>query len=329
MKRILIFISLSFFMPYGAWAQTEQYDRGPQQDSIRVEDTAVIKKTFTYAVKDTALQLDYYSTGSRTHQPAPCVIFVFGGAFMGGHRDDTVYNRYFDTLVHSGYKVASVSYRLGLKGVTNLTAFHTAPLKKAITMAVEDVYDATNWLLAHSDSLGIDTSKIILSGSSSGAITVLEAEFMKSNNWNEAAVLPGAFKYAGIIAFSGAILSYDGKLKYHTPPAPVLLFHGTADRIVPYNKIRLFNKGLYGSSFIAKVYQRAGWPYSVFGVKDMGHEIAILPMYTRLPMILDFIEQVVIGKKRYQVDTLFKDPDGQPMLRISARELFRKMSLRN
>src|SRR6201999_2168953 len=84
------------------------------------EDTSTIKETFTYAVKDSALQLDYYAKSSGVRQPSACVIFVFGGAFVGGRRDDTLYNRYFDTMIARGYKVVSISYRLGLKGVDDL-----------------------------------------------------------------------------------------------------------------------------------------------------------------------------------------------------------------
>jgi predicted esterase len=286
----------------------------------------VLKQTFTYAVKDSALKLDYYSKASLVNTKSPAVLFVFGGAFVGGHRDDTIYHRYFDTLISTGYKVISISYRLGLKGVTNVSAFHTAPLRHAITMAVEDVYDATNWMIRQADSLGIDTSAIILSGSSAGAVTILEADFMKSNKKKEADVLPAGFNYAAAISFSGAVLSYDGKLNYKYSPAPALLFHGTADKIVPYHKIRLFNKGIYGSSFIAKVYRNAGYPYFIFRVKDMGHEISVIPMYTQLPVILDFIREFVLKKKRYQLDMIFKDPDEKPMLTISAKALFQKLA---
>ncbi|MBN8876862.1 MAG: alpha/beta hydrolase [Sphingobacteriales bacterium] len=286
----------------------------------------ISKHTFTYAIKDSALQLDYYSPPSLIAVKTPVVLFVFGGAFVGGHRDDTTYNRYFDTVVKNGYKVVSISYRLGLKGITNVSVFHTAPLRRAITMAVEDLYDATNWMIAHSDSLGIDTSAIILSGSSAGAVTVLEADFMKANLKKEAQVLPAGFRYAGIISFSGAILSYDGKLKYKSPPAPALLFHGTADKIVTCNKIKFFNKGLYGSSYIARVYRRSGLPYYLFRVKDMGHEISVIPMYSQLPVVIDFIRQYVTGKKQRQIDVLFKDPDEKPMLTISAKKLFQKLA---
>src|SRR5689334_15524848 len=68
----------------------------------------VIKKTFTFASKDsTDFQLDVYS---RDGIPAnsPCVLFVFGGGFIHGTRDNPAYNNYFNTLVKNNYVVASI-----------------------------------------------------------------------------------------------------------------------------------------------------------------------------------------------------------------------------
>ena len=131
--------------------------------------SAARKQRFTYAVKDsTQLDLDVYRTGDRLTTPKkPCVLFVFGGAFIAGRRDDSLYNNYFNSLLAHDYVVISMSYRLGLKGVKNLSKFNIAPLEKAIGMAVDDVYDATDWLIDNAQQLGIDPSKIILSGSSS------------------------------------------------------------------------------------------------------------------------------------------------------------------
>lgn len=287
----------------------------------------IVKQTATYAIKDTAsLKVDVYtkpefsSMGKR-----PCVVFFFGGGFIGGHRDDSVYNIYFNFLLEHNYIVASVSYRLGLRGAKKVSVFHTSPLKNAIDMAVDDVYDATNWLVSHADSVGIDTSKIILSGASAGAIAALESDFFKSNHKPIASKLPAGFQYAGVIAFSGAVLSYDGKLKYAGTPAPTLLFHGTEDKVVPYNRKRMFNKGLYGSSYIAKTLKHQGYYYSVVRELGLGHEVAVLPMYTQLPIVLDFLDNYVMLKKPYQADMSFKNFNQQPLFTISAKELFKKL----
>lgn len=298
-------------------------------DSLRQLESihpGVRKQRVTYAVKDTAhLGLDVYNTGDSLRKK-PCVLFVFGGAFVAGRRDDPLYNRYFNTLAERGYVVIPITYRLGLKGVKPPSKFDLAPLEKAIAMAVEDVYDATSWVITNADQLGVDTSRIILSGSSSGAITVLKADYDLCNRRNAATKLPATFAYAGVVAFSGAILSVEGSLKYRTPPAPTLLFHGTADKMVPYDQIRFLNRGLFGSSSIAKTFKEHSYPYYIYREEGLGHEVSVLPMIDRLPIILDFLDQYVMQRKPYQIDLAFKDPTAKPLMVLNPKELFRKLA---
>ena len=289
---------------------------------------SISKHTYVYAVRDSSqLGLDVYSkTANAADSARPCVIFVFGGAFVGGHRDDTIYTPYFHSLAAHRYTVLSISYRLGLKGISHLSKFNTAPLRRAIDMAVEDTYDATAWAITHAALLGIDTAKIILCGSSSGAITALEAGFYKRNQKPIASTLPANFEYAGILAFSGAILSYDGSLKYQSPPAPTMFFHGTADKIVPYNKIRFFNKGFYGSSSIANTFSKNNYPFFIYREKGLGHEVAVLPMYKNIPDILDFLDKFVMRHERLQIDLEYNDMEATPMLTGTADELLKRLS---
>jgi predicted esterase len=285
------------------------------------------KQSFIYAVKDSIeLGLDvYHLKGFDSTSKKPCVIFVFGGAFVGGRRDDSLYNQYFNSLVENNYILVSISYRLGLKGVKNLSVFHVEPLKNAIDMAVDDVYDATNWVIAHADSLGIDSSKIILSGSSSGAITVLESDYKRRNEDPSSNKLPAHFEYAGVISFSGAILSFDWGVRYQLPPAPTLMFHGTADKIVPYNKIGFLNKGMYGSAWLAKIFKEKNYPYYFYCEEGMGHEIAVLPMFDNIPVILDFLDRFVIQLKPLQISVDFKNPEAKPRMLLTSKELFEKL----
>jgi len=300
---------------------------GNSQRHIDPISPAASKQSFTYITKDSIpLGLDLYRSGSRlTNGKRPCVLFVFGGAFMAGQRDDSLYNNYFNSLLAHDYVVISMSYRLGLKGVKNLSKFDIAPLEKAIGMAVDDVYDATDWIISNAGQLGIDTSQIILSGSSSGAITVLEADFNRRNGKPVAKKLPVNFNYAGIIAFSGAIFSVDGRPKFKIPPAPVLLFHGTADNIVPYEQVRFLNRGMFGSSSIAKEFKERGYPYYIYRAEGLGHEVSVLPMIDHLPIILEFLDQFIVQQKPYQIDLSFKDPQAKPMMVLNPKELFKKL----
>lgn len=75
-------------------------------------------------------------------------------------------------------------------------------------------------------------------------------------------------------SFAGAIFSHEGTPDYKTAPAPTFFFHGTEDKLVAYNKIRFFNKGLFGTKSLVKRFEKMGFTYRVFRYVGYGHEIA-------------------------------------------------------
>ncbi|WP_316818919.1 alpha/beta hydrolase [Pedobacter nyackensis] len=266
-----------------------------------------IKQTFTYSKKDSQiLKLDVYSNQDLRIKK-PSIIFLFGGGFVKGNRDDSFYQPYFKKLVENNYKVISIDYRLGLKGEKWPTVFNTSVLKNAISYAVTDLYDATVYLIKNAEEIGIDTSMVILSGSSAGAVTILQADWEKRNNTSISEVLPGSFQYKGVIAFAGSILSYKGKPKYETPPAPTMMFHGTDDKVVVYNKIKLFNRGMFGSRYLASYFKKQKYPYYFEFVRNMGHEVAGTPMHDKQDEILWFIHTYIGQKKPFQIEVEFNN----------------------
>lgn len=266
------------------------------------------KTTLTYSVKGSdTLKMDIYSN-QDIKEKKPCVLFVFGGGFFMGQRDADYYTVYFNKLVQHNYKVITIDYRLGLKGnKKKISPLNTKPLKEAIEMAVTDLYDATAYLIKNEDKLGIDTSMMMLSGSSAGGITVLHADWEKRNHTDITSQLPEDFQYKAVLSFAGAILSYKGKPSYKIPPAPTMLFHGTEDKVVIYNKIRLFNKGFFGSKALAKKFRQKKYPYYFERVEGMGHEVAGSPMKENLNDILWFIDAYVYKKKQYLIEVDFND----------------------
>jgi len=261
------------------------------------------KNTYTFVERDSTLELDFYQKAGDT-ETRPCLIFMFGGGFVEGARDIPYYNEYYNFLVEHGIKVAAIDYRLGLRGRSDeIGIFNTAPLKESIDMAVEDLYAATGYLLDHADELGIDPNRVLISGSSAGAITSLQGDWYKRNNDALSVVLPDDFQYRGVIAFAGAIFSVTGKPDYERAPAATMFFHGTEDSTVPYNKRKLFNKGFFGSAFLADRFDDAGYTYRFFSVKGAGHEIAGSPIYDHQPEIWQFLQTAVLGNQRYQMET--------------------------
>lgn len=285
---------------------------------ILLKDKKSHVDTKTFLQTDSALlKLDIYYQGQITEKK-PTLLFVFGGGFVLGRRDSKLYEPYFNTLIEHGFKVVSVDYRLGLKGKKFPTPFNTSNLRSAIDTATADVYRATDYLLKNAKTLGIDTGMIIISGSSAGAITALHADYNKRNATPLSAKLPANFQYKGVISFAGAILSYQGAPKYTIAPAPTMFFHGTADKLVPYNKVRLFNRGFFGSKYLAQRFRKNNYPYYFQYVQDMGHEIAGSPMAENLPDILWFIENYIVKHKRYFMEVDFKDADKKRTFNISA-----------
>lgn len=287
-------------------------------------DKGVRKQTFTYAKKDTSeLKLDVY-TSSAPDKNSPCIIFVFGGGFFTGKRDEEFYNKYFNALVREKFVVVSISYRLGILGAKKLLTTKFRPMRSAIDTAVVDLYDATNWVIQNSEKLGIDKEKIVLSGSSAGGVTVLQADFERRNGMKLSKRLPEEFQYAGVISFAGAILTYRGPLRYLKRPAPTLMFHGTHDKMVIYNKVAFFNRSLNGSNSIAKTFKRFRYPYYFYRVRGMGHEIAAYPMHDNLKQIFWFLDEMVLQKRPYQVEETFKDLKKKRSLILTAEDIYKE-----
>lgn len=288
--RTLLTISFVLFvMPWKCISQQIQSD--------------IAKRTYLYAVKKDSLWLDKYET-ENTHMSRPCVIFAFGGGFRAGVRDDKGYMDYFNFLAEQGIVVISIDYRRGLKSVKpKRPADVLKPMENAIMMAVEDMYDATNYVIGHAVEWKVNPEQIVISGSSAGAITALQAEYERVNN-NLPAIkhLPEDFRYAGVIAFAGAIFQKTEDLVWQKKPAPILLFHGDADASVPYDHLRVATVGLYGSDYLAKKLHEMQSPYCIYRFPGAGHEISSSPMHRNLPEIGNFIREMVVAKSTLMID---------------------------
>ena len=270
--------------------------------------------TYMFERRDTCdLYMDVYNPakGSNTEfegQQKPTIMFMFGGGFIRGTRDDQSYNSWFKMLTDNGYRVISIDYRLGLKGSDKVGIAQVNVLDKAIHMAVEDLFSATNFIIDNAEQLSIDPSNIVISGSSAGAITVMQAEYELANNTSWASVLPQDFNYAGVMSFAGAILSRKGKVKYAKEPCPTLMMHGTADKVVPYKQIAVLNLGFFGGGKLVERFKKFGYDYNMYHYMDYGHEIASA-MSTTFDLQLDFLESNVIQGKKRIIEAWITDPD--------------------
>ncbi|MGW7053516.1 alpha/beta hydrolase fold domain-containing protein [Streptomyces sp. NPDC054887] len=106
------------------------------------------------------LELDLWLPGAVQEEPLPLVLFVHGGAWRRGRRDDMgMRTRHwspgpFARIAAAGIAVACVDYRLSGE------ATFPAPL--------DDLRAALRWLTLRSAELGIDTARTVAWGESAG-----------------------------------------------------------------------------------------------------------------------------------------------------------------
>lgn len=286
-------------------------------DQTQCLTNKVDKQTHIFAIKGAdTLRLDTYELAYTPDTlPKPVVLFAFGGGFKGGSRDESSYIPFFEFLARNGYVVVSTDYRTGLKELdtskVKTPMQFAAALQTAITMAVEDFFDATRYVTDNSAEWKTNPDQIIACGSSAGAVTSLQAEYELCNRTPLAQKLPPTFNYAGVISMAGAICSL-GIPDWKELPCPIMLFHGNADRTVPFDKALLENMGLWGSQFIAKQLQVKQSPYYFFMAEDAGHEMANIPMENNRYDILGFLDQFVINRKKAFINTVEVIP-GKPV----------------
>lgn len=281
---------------------------------LNAQEAFAPSATYKFASKDGAdLYLDVYNPapGSQTvlnGKEKPTIMFVFGGGFIMGSRNNASQVKVFKTLAENGFRVIANDYRLGLKGAKNVGIGSAKLVHKAIDMAVEDLFSATAFVVENAEKLGVDPANIVVSGSSAGAITSLQAEYYICNSDPLAQLLPEGFNYAGVVSYSGAIFSNQGKIRFAKEPSPILLFHGIDDRIVNYNQIWFFNLRFAGSNIIAKSLKQEDRNYSIYRYMGYGHEVCM--MYPdEIEKTINFIYTNIMGGRKLVVDATVKQSE--------------------
>lgn len=237
------------------------------------------------------------------------IVYLFGGGFLAGSRLDSVATDYCLTLSDAGYTVVAVDYRLGMKGVKAKGMKFVRAMKHAIDIAVEDCADAVACLLENAGTYGVNPRKIILTGSSAGAITSLQTDYCHANGSELTHSLPEDFRFAGIIPYAGAVFSTEGYVDYklHTP-APTMFFHGTKDKVVTYNRIKIANLGFFGANSLSRRFKRFEYPYYIRRYEGLGHEVANFGSKT-VAEVEYFIQKYLEENKKLCIDESYSDPD--------------------
>ncbi|MDX1908843.1 MAG: PKD domain-containing protein [Bacteroidia bacterium] len=209
------------------------------------------------------LMADVYTPCNDTVTGRPLVIFIHGGGFGSGDKTGGEAVGFSDDMAKRGYVVASINYRMSMCG-DNLLVFLNQmnlgdyELRRAGYRAMQDARAAIRYFKANAALWGIDTTQVFLSGGSAGAITALEAAYVDqiSEKYAEANAIPSlgywlgnllypdlgslegsggnpgySSRIQGLSSYAGGLLDAQAIDTSAAPPA--VLFHGTADLVVP------------------------------------------------------------------------------------------------
>ena len=261
-------------------------------DSIQVEENIIYGKARAYKDREEdslkALMLDFYQPKGDSLSSRPLVIMIHGGAFLFDQKpfrkDIKVW---CDSLAHYGYAAASVYYRTGYNGLSK------GSIIRAGYRAVQDIRAAIRFFKFHHQQFGIDTTRIYVGGNSSGAIAALHAAFVDENERPPASYgikkkidaddlscldcsgnnYNNKVDVKGVISLWGAV--WNKEVIDNDEQIPVLMIHGTADGVVPYNEGKAFGlmwyPKLYGTTTIAKRMDSLGIDYEYYLFPGLMH----------------------------------------------------------
>jgi triacylglycerol lipase len=141
--------------------------------------------------------------------PRPVLIFVHGGAFIGGNKRRTPDSPFYDNImlwaVRHGYVGVNITYRL-------------AP-KSSWPAGAEDVASAVQWVAANAPQSGGDPTRVFLMGHSAGAVHV--ASYVAHPEFHKVAGggLAGAIMVSGIYDLTATPLGDQEMAYFGTDPS--------------------------------------------------------------------------------------------------------------
>ena len=219
---------------------------------------------FEWNTVDIDLDMDIYEPEGDTLSARPAIIFIHTGAFFSGHNelDDVV-----DLSIASakrGYVSFNINYRLGLNVLSSYSG------ERAVYRGMQDASAAIRYIREHHEEYNIDPNKIFIWGTSAGSFVGLHLAYSQDDERPESTYGTVSDPDLGCIDCSGnnyihsckptALISCWGAIGDlnwidSEDNIPTLMFHGTADPIVPFNSgfpftIDIALPIVYGSNLI-------------------------------------------------------------------------------
>jgi para-nitrobenzyl esterase len=272
MKKLYSAIASVLLLLSGITNSSAQCDGIRYHDSIFTAFTLTsdivygnnLKTNYNYVGTAFPLKLDVYEPSGDVLPLRPLVIVAHGGSFIGGSKIGNDVTPLCKDLTQLGYVTASIEYRTGMTNFpfTSSSHPHTVDSTDAgasVMRAVHDARAAVRFFRKNArvggNTYRIDTNNIYFAGVSAGGFMALHLVYMdllsEFPSYVDTLAQPGLG--GGLEGLSGnqgypsnvkAIINICGALGHvswmQAGDEPVLNFHGTVDKTVPYGTALIY-----------------------------------------------------------------------------------------
>jgi len=273
------------------------------------------------------LYMDIYQPDEDNFEDRPLIIFMFGGAFIGGSKESGDIVDLCTNFAKKGYVAAAIDYRLTTNLILNPSE---EKAYEAVIKAIQDLRASIRYFRMNDalyDDYKIDSNRIYVGGISAGAIASLNSVYMDTEE--EALMLVtsehleelGGFEgesgnpgYAsdahGVVNLCGAIGSLDW---IGQPDKPIVSMHGDQDGTVPYSdeSVTLFGLDVqvYGSYSINETMNELGNYSSLHTYVGQDHVPFTSNMNFETDFITNFFYDVVCGNNDFSTGDINEDSE--------------------
>ena len=181
---------------------------------VEIENDVVYATAENEEGKEEPLKLDIYQPLGDLSSTRPLIMWIHGGGFKEGDKKNKGIVQLCKAFAKRGYIAVSINYRLRKTPMIDI--------ESTIEDAVADTVSALNYLRNNASKYRINTSQIIIGGSSAGGVTALYTACKENQSTS---------RIFAVVTLWGAL--YDSSnVTSHFPPT--IIIHGTNDHIVPY-----------------------------------------------------------------------------------------------
>lgn len=276
--------------------------------NVTVTPNLQFGQNVNFVGSNTNLLLNVYEPTGDTETERPLIVWAHGGSFIGGTRTDADVVALSNAFAKRGFVCASIDYRVGMWPIDSVNAV------KAVVRAVQDMKAAVRYFYKDkltTNTFKIDTTRIIIAGSSAGAITALHMAYLDQEceveNYLSQATLttlggiegtsgnPGySSTVHAVVSLAGALASYGWM---EAGDVPACSIQGDDDGTVPYNRgvasVSGFNViSMDGSRMIEERAAQVGVShrlYTHYGADHAPYAMGGAYMDTTIKFVADFL----------------------------------------